>query len=153
MNLWIIYSNTFGYSKMISEIFESQLEEYFNVSVGNAEIVKPSLVIDEKPDFIIFGEFIRKNSLNPITKWIEEFYILLKFNNISIKKVATYYIVPGNLDINDTGVKTMSKYFPAESIFSKPLVLKINTFNGSLDKETYTLITKYVKHLIIFFFN
>lgn len=152
MNLWIIYRNTFGYSKMISELFESELENYFNVSMGNAEIVKPSLIIDEKPDFMIFGELYRQNSLNPVISWIEDFSELSKSNNISIKKVAIYYIVPDDLDISKIEAQPIAKYFPAGSIFSNPLILKINTFNGSLDNQTYSLIINYIKDLIEFFF-
>ena len=153
MNLWIIYRNTFGYSKMISELFESELENYFNVSMGNAELVSPSLVIDEKPDLMIFGELIRQNSQNPVINWIEKFSELSKSNNIFIKKVAIYYIVPDNLDISKNGVKQLAMYFPAGSFFSNPLILKINTFNGSLDNQIYSLIINYVKDLIEFFFH
>ena len=153
MNLWIIYHNTFSYSKMISEIFESELENYFKVSMGNAELVKPSLIIDEKPDFMIFGQLYRQNSLNSVINWIEEFSNLSKSNKISIKKVALYYIVPDNLDASKIGLNQLAKYFPAGSIFSKPLIFKINKFNGSLDNQIYSLIINYVKDLIEFFLN
>ncbi len=153
MKLWIIYINSFGYAKMIGEIFETQLEEDFNVSMGNAGIVNPSLVIDEKPDFLIFGVLCRENSPNLIKNWIEEFSEISKSNNFAIKKVAAYYITPKDLDISKIWSTILSKCFPVESVFPKPLFLKIHTFNGALDEETYILIKKYIKDLVNFFFN
>lgn len=152
MRLWIIYVNSFGYSRMISEIFESYLEEDFIVSVGNAEIIQPSFVFDEKPDLLIFGELCREVTPDPkIQGWIEDFIELSNSSNFHIKKVAAYCIAVDDKNIENSWMDFFGKYFQKDQIYPKNLVLKINNLNGSLDKEVSLLIKKYVNDLIQFF--
>ena len=82
MNIWIIYTKSFGYAKLISEIFETYLENDFNVSVANAEIIEPALIIDEIPDFLVFGELFKESSPNvEIQTWINKFLQISKLSN------------------------------------------------------------------------
>jgi len=50
MNLWIIYKEGMVISKIIAEMLQDRLEDYIDVSVGNAKKIDPSFLAEEKLD-------------------------------------------------------------------------------------------------------
>ena len=48
MKLWIIYKNGIGFSKIIAEMLQDRLEDYIDVSVGNAKKIDPAFLVEEK---------------------------------------------------------------------------------------------------------
>ena len=46
MKLWIIYKEGIGFSKLIAEMLQDRLEDYIDVSVGNAKQIDPAFLVE-----------------------------------------------------------------------------------------------------------
>jgi hypothetical protein len=53
VKLWIIYKDGIGFSKIIAEMLQDRLEDYIDVSVGNAKKIDPTFLVEEKFDYLI----------------------------------------------------------------------------------------------------
>jgi len=58
MKLWIIHKEGIVISKFIAEMLQDRLEDYIDVSVGNANKIDPTFLAEEKIDYLIIGDII-----------------------------------------------------------------------------------------------
>ncbi|MBY9003712.1 MAG: hypothetical protein KGD73_07045 [Candidatus Lokiarchaeota archaeon] len=59
MKLWIIYKEGLVISKVIAEMLQDRLEDYIDVSVGTVNKINPSIITEEKLDYL------KEQSLQP----------------------------------------------------------------------------------------
>ncbi|KKL06719.1 hypothetical protein LCGC14_2593230, partial [marine sediment metagenome] len=84
MKLWIIYKEGIGFSKIIAEMLQDRLEDYIDVSVGNAKKINPIFVVEEKFDYLIIGD-----TISDVIPSLEIQNWLLKYREISEIKNLT----------------------------------------------------------------
>ena len=58
MKLWIIYKEGLLISKNIAELIQDRLEDYIDVSVGNANKIDPEFLLEERLEYLIIGDII-----------------------------------------------------------------------------------------------
>jgi len=56
IKLWIIYKEGIGFSRIIAEMIQDRFEDYIDVSVGNANMIDPAFLVEEKFDCLIIGD-------------------------------------------------------------------------------------------------
>lgn len=154
MKLWIIYKNGIGFSKMIAEMLQDRLEDYLDVSVGNANKILPSFLVEERLDYLILGDFVSGTSLNlEIQNWLIKFWEISKKRNLIVKLVSGFYIILTNISIHPLWVEFFQDNVKAENIYPPILRLKLNTVELSLENGTLELVKEYSNDFINFLIN
>ena len=49
---------------MIAEMLQDRLEDYLDVSVGNAKKIDPSFLVEERVDYLIIGDVVSETTQN-----------------------------------------------------------------------------------------
>ena len=92
MRLWILYKNGIGFSRVIAEMLQDQLEDYIDVDVGMVKKIDPAFLFEEKFHYLIIGDNISKEipSLE-VQDWLFKYWELSKnkkARNIIASKVS-----------------------------------------------------------------
>lgn len=124
LKIWIIYDTIFGNCKLIAEKLGDLLEEFADVYVGKASKLHPSLILEEKPDIIVFGAPIHLRSLNSkIKRWIRKFNKLSKKVEFNSVKVFGFSTTSSDINIQGKWQGFLTKYYSNDQIF--PIMLKV----------------------------
>jgi len=81
-------------------MIQDHLEDYIDVSVGNANKIYPTFLIEEKLDFLIIGDIISKtiHSLE-IQNWLIKYWEFSKSKDLNIKAISGFYVAPTEINI------------------------------------------------------
>ena len=154
MKLWIIYKEGFSFSKMIADMIQDHLEDYLDISVGNAKKIDPAFLVEERLDYLIIGDVI--SDLIPsaeIQNWLFKYKEISNSKNLTIKVASGFYVA-----MNDVSVQTLwSEFFQdnvkAEIIHPPILLLKLSKKKLSLKNGSLESIKGYINEIIEFFIN
>ncbi len=151
MKLWIIYKNGIGFSKIIAEMLQDRLEDYIDVSVGNAKKIDPSFLVEEKFDYLIIGDIISEiiPSLE-IQNWLLK-YREISNNNLIIKAISGFYIALADIKIEPFWVEFLQDNINAEIIYPPILRLKLNRAGLALENGALEIVKDYSNDFIEFF--
>ena len=151
MKLWIIYKNGIGFSKIIAEMLQDRLEDYIDVSVGNAKKIDPSFLVEEKFDYLIIGDIISEiiPSLE-IQNWLLK-YREISNNNLIIKAISGFYIALADIKIEPFWVEFLQDNINAEIIYPPILRLKLNRAGLALEDGVLEIVKAYSNNFIEFF--
>ena len=152
MKLWIIYKEGIGFSKIVAEMLQDRLEEYIDVSVGNASKINPSFLVEERLDYLIIGDIIGEvfPSLE-IQNWLFKYEEISKKKNFIIKTISGFYIAIADIKIEPLWVEFLQDKVKAEIIYPPILHLKLNIAEFALENGALELIKDYSNNLIEFF--
>ena len=152
MKLWIIYKEGIGFSMVIAEMLQDRLEDYIDVSVGNAKKIDPAFLVEEKIDFLVIGDVISEEipSLE-IQNW------LIKYREIShtkkkliVKAISGFYVALTNIKVEPIWIKFLQDNVRAEIIFPPLLRLELNRAELVLKNGTYDVVKDYSNEYIEF---
>ena len=154
MKLWIIYKEGIGFSKLIAEMLQDRLEDYINVSVGNAKKIEPALLVEEKLDYLIIGDIISEVSPSlEIQNWLLKFWEISKKKNLIINAISGFYIVLADIKIEPVWVESFQENINAEMIYPPILRLKLSQAELALEKGGFEIIKDYSNDFIEFIIN
>ena len=154
MKLWIIYKDGIGFSKMIAEMLQDRLEDYLDVSVGNAKKINPSILVEERLDYLIIGDVVSETTLSlEIQNWVVKFWEISKKRNLTVKLVSGFYIILTDISIHPLWVEIFQDYVKAENIYPPIMRLKLNTAEVSLENGTLELVNEFSNDFIDFLIN
>jgi hypothetical protein len=139
MKLWIIYKDGIGLARLVAEMLQDRLENFLDVSVGEASKIDPVFLIEEKPDLLIIGDIIQENkSSKEISNWMKKFQEMSDKLQFSLKTTSAFFITTDNREITaDWGekIRNNSSY---GSITPPFMHFNLNTTNllleGTFDK-------------------
>jgi len=154
MKLWIIYKEGFSFSKMIAEMLQDRLEDYVDISVGNAKKIDPAFLVEEKIDYLIIGDVV--SDLIPsaeIQNWLFKYKEISKNKNLTIKVISGFYVALTDISEQHLWVEFLQDNVKAKLLYPPILLLKLNKTDLSLENGTLELIKDYCKDLIDFFIN
>jgi hypothetical protein len=154
MKLWIIYKEGIGFSKIIAEMLQDRLEDYIDVSVGNAKKIDPAFLVEERLDYLIIGDV--KNELIPsmeINNWLLRYWEMAKNNNHIIKTISGYYVTLTDNRVEPSWVEFLQDNVKAEIINPPILRLKLKRGELALENGVYDLVKDYSNKFIEFFIN
>ncbi len=152
MKLWIIYKNGIGFSKIIAEMLQDRLEDYIDISVGNAKKIDPAFLVEEKFDCLIIGDFISEviPSLE-IQNWLLKYGEISKRKNLIVKAISGFYIALADIKIEPFWVEFLQDNIDAEIINPPILRLKLNRAGLALENGALEIIKDYSNDFIEFF--
>ncbi|TES94374.1 MAG: hypothetical protein E3J90_12610 [Promethearchaeota archaeon] len=154
MKLWIIYKEEIGFLKIIAERLQDRLEDYIDVSVGTAKKIDPSLLLEEKLDYLIIGDFISETipSLE-IQNWVVKYIEISKINNLSLKALSGFYITLTDIKNNNLWVEFLQDNVNAEIIYPPILRLKLNRAELAFENGVHEIVKVYSNEFIEFIIN
>ncbi|MFX0075950.1 MAG: hypothetical protein ACFE96_10940 [Candidatus Hermodarchaeota archaeon] len=154
MKLWIIYKERLGFSKVIAELLQDRLEDYIDVSVGNAEKVDPIFLVEEKIDYLIIGDNTSETNLSlEIQNWLLKFGEISVKSNLIIKAISIFYITSANILVEPSRLEYYQDILNAETIYPPMLRLKFNTVGLVLEDGAFENVKKYSTDFIEFLIN
>jgi len=154
IKLWIIYKNGIGFSKLIAGMLQDRLDDYIDVSVGNAKKIDPAFLVEEKIDYLIIGDNISKaNPSLEIQNWLIKYGEISKKSNLSIKAISSYYITLADIQVEPSWIEFLQENVNAEIIYPPILCLKFNLAELVLDDGSLELVKGYSNEFIEFLVN
>ncbi len=152
MKLWIIYKNGIGFSKIIAEMLQDRLEDYVDISVGNAKKIDPAFLVEEKIDYLIIGDMISKEipSLE-IQNWLLKYWEISRRKNLIVKAISGFYIALADIKIEPFWVEFLQDNINAEIIYPPILRLKLNRAGLALENGALEIVKDYSNDFIGFF--
>jgi len=151
VKLWIIYKDGIGFSRIIAELLQDRLDDYIDVSVGNANKIDPVFLVEEKVDYIIIGD--NRSKVIPsleIQNWLLKFSEISKKKNLIIKAISSYYISLDDIPIVPSWLKFLQNNINTEIIYPPILCLKFNLVELVLEKGANDIIKDYSNEFIEF---
>ena len=139
---------------MIAEMLQDRLEDYLDVSVGNAKKIDPSFLVEERLDYLIIGDVVSETTQNlEIQNWFVKFWEISKKENLTVKSVSGFYVILTDNSKYPLWVEFFQGNVKAEKMFPPILRLKLNTADLSLKNGTLELVNEYSNDFIDFFIN
>jgi len=133
-------------------MLQDLLEDYIDVSVGNANKIDPAFLIEEKLDFLIIGDIISKtiNSLE-IQNWLIKYWEFSKSKNLNIKAISGFYVAPTEINIEPFWVDFLHDNVRTEIKYPPILRLMLNKGEIALENGAYDKVKVYSNDCIEFF--
>jgi hypothetical protein len=154
MKLWIIYKDGIGFSKVIAEMIQDRLEDFIDVSVGNAKKIDPISIVEEKFDYLIIGDIISGATPSlEIQNWLIKYWGISKTMNLIVKATSGFYISLAGKTIKPFWVESLQAYVNAEMIYPPILRLKLKNSGLALENGSLEIIKAYSNDFIEFFIN
>jgi len=128
------------------------LEDYIDVSVGNAKKIDPAYLVEEKVDFLIIGDIISKEipSLE-IQNWLLKYWEISKKKKIALKAISGFYVALAEISVEPLWIESLQENINAEMIYPPILSLKLNRAELALENGALELVKAYSNDFIDFF--
>ncbi len=154
MKLWIIYKEGIGFSKLIAEMLQDRLEDYIDVSVGNAKKIEPTFLIEEKLDYLIIGDTVSDviPSLE-IQNWLLKYGEISNKSNLIIKAISGFYVTLADVLVEPSWIEFLQSNVNAEIFYPPILQLKFNKAELVLEDGALGLVKDYTNDFIDFLIN
>lgn len=152
MKLWIIYKEGIGFSKIIAEMLQDRLEDYIDVSVGNAKKIEPAFLVEERLDYLIIGDVISEVIPSmEIQNWLLEYGEISKSNNLIVKAISGFYVTLTEITVEPLWVGFFQDNIKVELIYPPILRLKLNRADLAIEDGALELVKDYCNDFIEFF--
>ncbi len=151
VKLWIIYKEGIGFSKLIAEMLQDRLEDYIDVSVGNAKKIDPAFVVEERLNYLIIGDVINKviPSLE-IQNWLLKYREISKKENLIVNAISGFYVALTDITIEPFWIEFLQDNVRAEIIYPPLLRLELNRTELVLENGAYDIVKDYTNEFIDF---
>lgn len=130
------------------------MEDYIDVSVGNAKKIDPAFLVEEKLDYLIIGDNISDviPSLE-IQNWLLKFWEISKKRNLIMKAISGFYVTLADVLVEPSWIEFLQDNVNAEIIYPPILHLKFNIAELVLEDGALELVKDYTNDFIDFFIN
>jgi hypothetical protein len=154
VKLWIIYKEGIGFSRIVAEMLQDRLEDYIEVSVGNAKKIDPAFLVEEKLDYLIIGDVINEVIPNfDIKNWLLKYWEIAKKYNLILKAISGFYVALTDNMVKPSWVEFLQDNLDAEIIHPPLLRLKLNRRELALEDGALELIKDHSNAFIELFFS
>ncbi len=133
-------------------MLQDRLEDYIDVSVGNAKMIDPTFLVEEKLDYLIIGDTV--NDVIPsleIQNWLLKYREISKKSNLIIKAISCFYVATAVIKIEPFWIEFLQGNVNAEIIYPPILHLKFNKAELILEDGALELVKDYTNDYIEFF--
>ena len=133
-------------------MLQDRLEDYIDVSVGNAKMIEPTFLIEENLDHLIIGDAITKAIPSPeIQNWLIKYREVSNNCNLVVKAVSGFYIAPVDIKIEPFWIEFLQENINAEMVYPPILSLRINKTELTLEDGALEIVKEYSKDFTRFF--
>jgi len=135
-------------------MLQDRLEDYFDVSVGNAKRIEPAFLIEEKLDYLIIGDTVSDviPSLE-IQNWLLKYGEISNKSNLIIKAISGFYVTLADIQVEHSWLEFLQSNVNAEIFYPPILHLKFNTAELVLEDGALGLVKDYTNDFIDFLIN
>jgi hypothetical protein len=135
-------------------MLQDRLEDYIDVSVGNAKKIEPTFLVEERLDYLIIGDSIDKviPSLE-IQNWIRKYGEISKNTNFIVKALSGFYIMSTINAAKSEWNDFLQGNIDAEIYFPPILDLKLNKTKLALEEVALELVNDYSNTFIGLFIS
>jgi len=135
-------------------MLQDRLEDYIDVSVGNAKKIDPSFLVEEKLDYLIIGDNISDVAPSlEIQNWLLKYWEISKKRNLIIKAISSYYITLTDILVEPSWIEFLQDNVNAEIIYPPILHLKFNIAELVLEDGALELVKDYTNDFIEYLIN
>jgi len=154
VRLWIIYKEGSLIAKNMAEMIQDRLEDYIDVSVGNANRIDPELLLEERLEYLIIGDIISEAipSLE-IQNWVRKYGELSKNYNLSLKALSGFYIALTDIENETLWVEFLQENIDTEIVYPPILLLRLKNTDSALQIGALDIVKEYSKGFIEFLIN
>jgi len=133
-------------------MLQDRLDDYIDVSVGNAKKIDPAFLVEEKLDYLIIGDNLSEviPSLE-IQNWLLKYGEVLNKSNLIIKAISGFYVTLTDILIEPSWMEFLQGNVNAEIIYPPMLHLKFNIAELVLEDGALELVKDYTNDFIEFF--
>ena len=130
------------------------MEDYIDVSVGNAKKIDPSFLVEENLDYLIIGDNISDVAPSlEIQNWLLKYWEISKKSNLIIKAVSGFYVTLADIQVELSWMEFLQGNVNAEIIYPPILHLKFNIAELVLEDGVLELVKDYTNDFIDFLIN
>lgn len=130
-------------------MLQDRLEDYIDVSVGNAEKVDPIFLVEEKIDYLIIGDNTSETNLSlEIQNWLLKYGEISKKGNLIIKAISIFYITSTNILVEPSRLEFFQDIVNAETRYPPILCLKFNPVEIVLEDGVIEKVKDYANNFI-----
>ncbi len=135
-------------------MLQDRLDNYIDVSVGNAKKIDPTFLVEEKLDYLIIGDNLSEviPSLE-IQNWMLKYGKISKKSNLIIKAISGFYVTLADILVEPSWMEFLQGNVNAEIIYPPMLHLKFNIAELVLEDGALELIKDYTNDFIEFLIN
>ena len=135
-------------------MLQDRLEEYIDVSVGNAKKIDPAFLVEEKLDYLIMGDSVSKAipSLE-IQNWLLKYGEISKNSNLIIKAVSGFCVTLADILVEPSWMEYLQGKVFAETVYPPILHLKFNIAELILEEGALELVKDYTNDFIEYLIN
>jgi len=135
-------------------MLQDRLDDYIDVSVGNAKKIDPAFLVEEKLDYLIIGDNLSDviPSLE-IQNWLLKYGEVLNKSNLIIKAISGFYVTLADILVEPSWMEFLQGNVNAEIIYPPMLHLKFNIAELVLEDGALELIKDYTNDFIEFLIN
>ncbi len=135
-------------------MLQDRLDNYIDVSVGNAKKIDPTFLVEEKLDYLIIGDNLSEviPSLE-IQNWMLKYGKISKKSNLIIKAISGFYVTLADILVEPSWMEFLQGNVNAEIIYPPILHLKFNKAELVLEDGALELVKDYANDFIDFLIN
>ncbi len=135
-------------------MLQDRWEDYIDVDVGNAKKIDPAFLVEEKLDYLIIGDIIRKEipSLE-IQNWLLKYWETSNKKKITLKAISGFYVALADIKVEPFWVEFLHDNVKAEIIYPPILRLKLDKAGLELENGAFELVKNYSNDFIEFIIN
>ncbi|MHA1884246.1 MAG: hypothetical protein ACXADU_01470 [Promethearchaeota archaeon] len=133
-------------------MLQDRLEDYIDVSVGNAKMIDPSFLVEERVEYLIIGDIISDLTPNmEIQNWLLQYLEVSKQQNFQgIKNVSGFYVAKAEIKIEPLWIEFLQDNVEQKIIYPPILRLMLNKGELALENGEYDKVKDYSNDLIDF---
>jgi len=133
-------------------MLQDRLEDYIDVSVGNAKKIDPSFLVEEKLDYLIIGDNISDVAPSlEIQNWLLKYGEISNKSNLIIKAISGFYVTLADVLVEPSWIEFLQSNVNAEIFYPPILHLKFNKTELVLEDGALGLVKDYTNDFIDFF--
>jgi len=135
-------------------MLQDRLEDYIDVSVGNAKKINPAFLVEEKLDYLIIGDNLSEviPSLE-IQNWLIKNREVSKKSNLIIKAISGFYVTLADVLVEPSWIESLQSNVNVEIFYPPILHLKFNKAELVLENGALGLVKDYTNDFIDFLIN
>ena len=135
-------------------MLQDRLEDYLDVSVGNAKKIEPAFLVEERLDYLIIGDVMSEVIPSmEIENWLLKYWEIAKKCNFNVKAISGFYIMLTDNTVEPFWVEFLQDNVNTEIIYPPILCLKLNRTEMALEDGAIDVVKDYSNDFIEFIIN
>ncbi|MHA1914222.1 MAG: hypothetical protein ACW986_09920 [Promethearchaeota archaeon] len=136
-------------------MLQDRLEDYIDVSVGDANKINPSFLVEERLDYLIIGDVISDATPSvEIQNWLLKYLETSKQKNYQgIKAISGFYVIRAENKTEPFWIEFLQDNVEHEIIYPPILRLRLDQGELALENGANVIVKEYSDDFVEFMIN